>query len=303
MVCFGQACIVSQSHRQEGIFYVAKKNAKAQPATESQPAAASFGAKQWLMIGAMVLMLSAAATIFYRNGAGKTAPVNEPVASSTEAAVVAAPTQPPTVPNVGATPYQMTIAQAVMVTEELDFGQPVPSIAEALTQIERGYAADDGKGRTFAILDAYGEPTADGRKLHISMHVSSEKSGVAYLRNKRNGQLIWQARIGKPGDPPAGAKNLMIYVANGQGGNHVLDGARGGGSALDTYLQNSQQKLRDVWPSGEEREVTFIYSACGCPVKVMVQRQGEIVRRTKPLPVIFPDDPAAVQTIAGIMKW
>ena len=281
---------------------MAKKKTKAQPATEAQPAASSFGAKQWLMIGAMVLMLSTAAAIFYRNSVGKTAPVSQSVA--TPAAAVAAPTEPPTVPNVGATPYQMTIAQAVMVTEELDFGQPVPSIAEALSQIERGYAADDGKGRTFAILDAYGEPTADGKKLHISMHVSSEKSGVAFLRNKRNGQLIWEARIGKPGDPPAAGKNLMIYVANGQGGNHVLDGARGGGgSVLDIYLQNSQQKLRDVWPSGEAREVTFIYSACGCPVKVMVERQGESVRRTKPLPVIFPDDPAAVQTIAGIMKW
>ena len=289
---------------------MAKKNAKAKPATQAQPAASSFGAKQWLALGAMVLMLSAAATIFYRNRISNTASVSTPpVAAPTEAVAAAVPTQPPTVPptapNVGATPYQMTIAQAVMVTEELDLGQPVPSIAEALQQIERGYAADDGKGRTFAILDAYGEPTADGRKLHISMHVSSEKSGVAYLRNKRNGQLIWEARIGKPGDAPAGAKNLMIYVANGQGGNHVLDGARGGGgnSVLDIYLQNSQQRLRDVWPSGEEREVTFIYSACGCPVKVMVERQGESVRRTKPLPVIFPDDPAAVQTIAGIMKW
>ena len=284
---------------------MAKKNAKAQSATIAPNAASSFGSKQWLALGAMVLMLSAAAAIFYRNSAGKTVPVIQPAA--TPAAVAAEPTQPPTVPNVGATPYQMTIAQAVMVTEEIDFGQPVPSIAEALQQIERGYAADDGKGRTFAILDAYGEPTPDG-KLHISMHVSSEKSGVAYLRNKRNGQLIWQARIGKPGDPPAGAKNLMIYVANGQGGgqggNHVLDGSRGGGgSVLDIYLQNSQQKLREVWPSGEEREVTFIYSACGCPVKVMVQRQGESVRRTKPLPVIFPDDPDAVRTIAGIMKW
>ncbi len=283
---------------------MAKKNAKAQSATEARPAAASFGAKQWLAIGAMVLMLSVAVTIFYRNRTDNTSSASAPPTVPVAAAPVVEPTQPPTVPNVGATPYQMTIAQAVMVTEELDFGQPVPSIAEALQQIERGYAADDGKGRTFAILDAYGEPTADGKKLHISMHVSSEKSGVAYLRNKRNGQLIWQARIGKPGDPPAGQKNLMIYVANGQGGNHVLDGARGGGgSVLDIYLQNSQQKLRDVWPSGAEREVTFIYSACGCPVKVMVERQGESVRRTKPLPVIFPDDPAAVQTIAVIMKW
>jgi hypothetical protein len=42
-----------------------------------------------------------------------------------------------------------------------------PSIAEALTQIERRYQPDDGQGRTFAALDAYGEATPDG-KLHMS---------------------------------------------------------------------------------------------------------------------------------------
>jgi hypothetical protein len=285
----------------EGTFYVAKKNAKARSAATEPVSATAFGAKQWLALGAIVLMLSAAATIFWRSRTDNTPSANRPAVTST--AAIAAPTQPPTVPNVGATPYQMTVAQAVMVTEELDFGQPVPTIAAALQQIERGYAADDGQGRTFAILDAYGEPTADGKKLHISMHVSSEKSGVAFLRNKRDGKLIWQARIGKPGDAPAAGKNLMIYVSNGQGGNHVLDGTRGGASVLEVYLKDSQQRLRDVWPDGAEREFTFIYSACGCPVKVMVQRQGDRTRRTTDLPVIFPDDPDAVRTIAGIMKW
>ena len=60
----------------------------------------------------------------------------------------------------------MEVAKAVMVTAELDFGPKVPSIAEALNQIERRYQPDDGQGRTFAVLDAYGEPTPDG-KLHI----------------------------------------------------------------------------------------------------------------------------------------
>ncbi|NOT59079.1 MAG: hypothetical protein HOP19_02515, partial [Acidobacteria bacterium] len=232
---------------------MAKKKTKATPATTALTAGSSFGAKQALALGAIVLMLSAAATIFFRSKAGTTTSVNQPVATPA-ATAAAAPTEAPPAPNVGATPYQMTVAQAVMVTEEIDFGQPVPSIAAALQQIERGYAPDDGQGRTFAILDAYGEPTTDGKKLHISMHVSSEKTGMAFLRNKRNGQLIWQARVGKPGDPPAGAKNLMIYMANEQGGNHVLDGARGGASVLDTYLQNSQQKLREVWPDRTERE-------------------------------------------------
>src|SRR5947209_2639206 len=55
----------------------------------------------------------------------------------------------------------MAINTAVMVTVELDFGPVVPSIAEALSQVERRYTPSDGRGRTFAILDAYGEPTAD----------------------------------------------------------------------------------------------------------------------------------------------
>jgi hypothetical protein len=282
---------------------MAKKSSNKKNTQTVAPAPAGLGVKQYLALGAMVLMLSAAAAIFYRSQAAKPAPATPPATTTmTPVAVATTPLEPQTAPNLGATPYQMTVAQAVMVTEELDFGQPVPTIAQALEMIERGYSPDDGQGRTFAILDAYGEPTANG-KLHISMHVSSEKTGLAYLRNKRNQQLIWQARIGKPGDPPAGAKNLMIYMANGQGGNYVLDGTRMGASVVDTYLQNSQQKLRDVWPDGAEREFTFVYSACGCPVKVMVQRQGEATRRTKDLPVIFPDDPAAVQTISRIMKW
>src|SRR5262245_39723560 len=60
----------------------------------------------------------------------------------------------------------METAQAVMVTVELDFGPRIPTIAEALKEIDRKYQPDDGRGRTFAILDAYGEPTPDG-KLHM----------------------------------------------------------------------------------------------------------------------------------------
>src|SRR5262245_51982023 len=62
------------------------------------------------------------------------------------------------------------VAQAIMVTVELDFGGKPPSIKEALKEVERRHQPDDGKGRTFAILDAYGDPTPAG-KLHMSMHV------------------------------------------------------------------------------------------------------------------------------------
>ncbi len=43
----------------------------------------------------------------------------------------------------------MPVNEAVMVTVELDFGKPVPTIAQALTEIERKYKPKDGTGRTF----------------------------------------------------------------------------------------------------------------------------------------------------------
>ena len=49
--------------------------------------------------------------------------------------------------------------------------------------------------------------------------------------------------------------------------------------------------------------MTFIYSACGCPVKVMCRRVGERTVRTKDMPVIFPDDPAVVGVITKLMGW
>lgn len=259
-----------------------KKTTLPATATAAAPAPAQSN-NQWLAIAAIILMLGTAGFIFYRTFGSKAA--NSAESTSGAAAL-----------------SKMNVAQAVMVTEELDFGQPVPTIAQALNEIERGYAPDDGVGRTFAVLDAYGEPTADG-KLHISMHVSSEKPGTGFLRFKRTGKILWQARIGNPGDPPAGGKQLNIYVDNGAGGSLVLDGSRGGASVLDVFLKDSPQKLRDVWPDKTVREFTFVYSACGCPVKVLVRREGDRTERVKDLPVIFPDDPPAVQTIAQLMKW
>jgi hypothetical protein len=275
---------------------MARKKKKPQQAAQPVTANSKQDAKQWLAVGAMITMLAVAVALFYHTffntkKSGKTA-------ASAQANQAANATQQGASPEVN----KMNIAQAVMVTQELDFGQPVPSIAQALNEIERGYVPDDGQGRTFAVLDAYGEPTPDG-KLHISMHVSSEKAGTGFLRFKRTGQILWQARIGNPGDPPAGAKNLMIYMDNGAGGSYVLDGTRGGASILDVFLKDSQQKVRDVWPDQTVREFTYVYSACGCPVKVLVRRAGERTARVKDTPVMFPDDPAAVQTIAQLMKW
>jgi hypothetical protein len=61
--------------------------------------------------------------------------------------------------------------------------------------------------------------------------------------------------------------------------------------------------VSEFWPDGAEREVTYIYSACGCPVKVVAKRVGDRTVRTKDTPVIFPDDPAAVAVITQLMRW
>lgn len=273
---------------------------KKQPQATATTTTPALDSKQALAIGAMILMVSAAAGIFYRTFSTPAKPAATAPSTTTASAAQPPATPPATDP---AAPNKMTIAQAVMVTEELDFGQPVPTIAQAMLEIERGYVPDDGVGRTFAVLDAYGEPTPDGKLLHISMHVSSEKPGTGFLRFKRTGKVLWQARIGNPGDAPAGQKQLKINVDNGAGGALVLDGSRGGSSILDVYLKDSTQKLREVWPDKTVREFTYIYSACGCPVKVLVRREGERTQRVKDTPVIFPDDPDVVQTIANLMKW
>jgi hypothetical protein len=199
----------------------------------------------------------------------------------------------------------LEVAQAVMVTVELDFNGPPPSIADGLRQIERRSRPDDGLGRTFAILDAYGEPTADG-KLHISMHVSTEKPGMAALVFRRTGEALWKTRVVPATHPPSSSfagKNLMIMVADEHGKNYLLDGSKGTASILDAIVRDLAVPVRDFWPDGDEREVTFFYSACGCPVKVKARREGEKTVRTSELPVIFPDDPAVVSTLARLMGW
>ena len=199
----------------------------------------------------------------------------------------------------------MEVNQAVMVTVELDFGSTLPTVAEALREIERRHQPDTGTGRTFAVLDAYGEPTPDGKKLHMSMHVSSEKPGIGSLVFKRTGAVLWSSRI----VPSTNASStfsgnaLTIYVGNDTGRLWTVDGSSNPASVLEASIKEVGQPLRELWPEDNEREITFIYSACGCPVKVMCRREGERTVRTKDLPVIFPDDPAAVSLISRLMRW
>ena len=199
----------------------------------------------------------------------------------------------------------MEVAQAVMVTVELDFGAKPPSIAQALREIERRYEPADSKGRTFAIIEAYGEPTTNG-KLHISMHVSAEKPGVGALVFRRTGEILWKTRIIPATHPPASSfagKELFIMLDDEKGKSFVLDGSKSATSIMDVVIRDTGMPVLDFWPNAAERQVTFFYSACGCPVKVLARRVGDKTVRTKELPVIFPDDPEVVATISRLMGW
>ena len=203
-------------------------------------------------------------------------------------------------------PPTMPVNEAVMVTVELDFGPKIPTIAEALQEIERRHQPEQGSERTFAILDAYGEPTPDGKKLHISMHVSSERPGVGSLIFKRTGEVLWSSRIAPSTNTAKGAftgKDLKIFLDDGANKLLTVDGSAGPSSILEASIKELGAPLASVWPDGAEREMTFIYSACGCPVKVMVKRVGDRTMRAKELPVMFPDDPTVMTFIKQLMRW
>lgn len=254
---------------------------------------------RWFIAVVGVVVAGAAAAFLLnsnqQSGAQRTSPPAQVPAQPASAPQNAEPTPPSEL-------LTMEVAKAVMVTAELDFGPNTPSIAEALREIDRRYAPTDGTGRTFAILDAYGEPTPDG-KLHISMHVSSEKPGMGSLVFRRTGEVLWQSRIVASSQPAAAAKNLGILLDNGSGTTYTVDGSSNPASILDARVKELNVAVSQFWPDGAEREVTFIYSMCGCPVKVMARRVGSRTVRTKEMPVIFPDDLAAAATIGRLMGW
>jgi hypothetical protein len=90
---------------------------------------------------------------------------------------------------------------------------------------------------------------------------------------------------------------------NGQGKLVTVDGSNNPATILDANVKEAGIPVRAFWPDGADREVTFIYSACGCPVKVMTRRVGDRTERIKDMPVIFPDDPSVVTLISKIMAW
>ena len=269
--------------------------------TNRQPAG---DLKRWIAVAGVVLAIGIGAAVLLVGRANRTgeSPKTTPGANASTNNGSAPQSAPaPDQPKPPSDLVTMDVAKAVMVTVELDFGPKVPSIAEALTQVERRYQPDDGQGRTFAVLDAYGEPTPDG-KLHMSMHLSSEKPGGGQLVFKRTGEVLWRGKI-NPTSQPVQPKNLTMLLDNGKGTTYTVDGSTNPSSIIEARVKPGDRPVRDIWPDGQEREMTFIYSACGCPVHVLVRRAGDRTVRVKDMPVIFPDDPAAVQLITRFMRW
>lgn len=288
--------------------YMAKNRKKASSSRRA-PARATGNSRWWIVALAAALAIGVVAVVVATRKSDNTPP---PASSGAAPAPNTNSASAPTPPAAPATPAPTTpgapkmetmeVAKAVMVTVELDFGPKIPTIAEALREIERRYQPSDGQGRTFAILDAYGDPTPDGKKLHMSMHVSSEKPGTGSLVFKRTGEVLWNSRI-TPAATPPGPKELKVFIDNGKGSAQIIDGSNNPASILDAVVRDLRMPVRDYWPDGEEREVTIIYSACGCPVKVMARRVGNRTARVSDRPVIFPDDPAAVTVVSRLMGW
>ena len=240
-----------------------------------------------------------------QSGAGAIAPGGSPppVAAPSPPAAVANPPAETAVAPSASDVTSMPINTATMVTVEIDIGSPPLTVATALAAIERRYEPDDHTGRTFSILDAYGEPTRDGKKLHISMHVSSEKTGLGSLVDRRNGQVLWSVAIVPSQDMKSAKQDLTILIDNGSGKQLVVDGSTNPRTIMEATIREGAVPMRQYWPDGEEREVSFIYSACGCPVKARVKRTGDTTVRIEDGHVMFPDDPAALQLIRRLMGW
>ena len=123
---------------------------------------------------------------------------------------------------------------------------------------------------------------------------------------RRTGEVLWRSKIvlGSRSEAPALEKrSLLILVDDGTGKSLTIEGSNNPVTILDANIKEMGVPLSSIWPDGTEREFTFLYSACGCPVKAMVRRVGNKTVRAKELPVMFPDDPAALSVISRLMTW
>src|SRR5213079_2383762 len=119
-----------------------------------------------------------------------------------------------------------------------------------------------------------------------------------------SGEVLWQSRI-DAGTNTAKftGNNLMILLGDDLGHTITVDGSHNPKSILEAGIKGQNVPVSAFWPDGVERETTFLYSACGCPVKVLAKRVGDHTVRSKDLPIIFPDDPAVLKLINRLMGW
>ncbi|MCX6275799.1 MAG: hypothetical protein NTV09_11400 [Bacteroidetes bacterium] len=200
----------------------------------------------------------------------------------------------------------MMLQESVMVTVEENFGPTALTIADALFLIERKYSPFDNQGRTFAILDAYGNKLPDGR-MHISMHISSEKAGGAQLILSSTGKVLWNCKIypKKDGTKVAAQKQLNIYIEreNEKDKYYTVDGSGNPATIFNCKLNETKASVNDYWKDNTVKEFIFIYSACGCPVHVKFLRKGNKTVFQSGDNVIFPDDSAVLAVIRRLMAW
>ncbi|HEU0011691.1 MAG TPA: hypothetical protein VFT34_17885 [Verrucomicrobiae bacterium] len=198
----------------------------------------------------------------------------------------------------------MEAAQSVVVVKDLGFGRQPPRLEDVVRDIERHSQPEDGHGRTFAILEAFTQPDLETSNINLCLRISTEKPGIGQITYRRTGKELWKCRITPATHkPPFTGGSLTIYFDVGDGKVFTVDGSTGPSSILTAMLKEPGVQIGPIWPEGEVRELTFTYSACGCPIKVKCRRAGEGTARTDATQVIFPDDPAAMQVINALMKW
>lgn len=279
-----------------------RKNGRESEAARGAPPATPR--PRWLVPAVLVAAVAVAAAVYFATR-DRAEPEPKPAPSTARdgAAGGALP--------VATSTATMETGRPIAVRLELDYGPKVPAVEQALADVDRRYTPDDGKGRTFAILGADGWTAPDG-KLVVELSISSEKAGYGALVFRPTGAVLWSARIvGAPAPLP---EDLTILVDDGTSKGLTVDGSKDPPSVLEATILETGAPVTQVWRDGEERDLAFLYSACGCTVRARARREGDrAVRvastrkdgtvRPAELPVIFPDDPKVAATVERLMKW
>jgi hypothetical protein len=199
----------------------------------------------------------------------------------------------------------MEANQSVVVVKDLGFGKQPPSLPDVVRDLERRWQPDDGRGRTFAILEVFTQPDIVTSNFNLCLRISTEKPGLGEIYDRRTSQPLWKSRIIPASHPSTFTPGaLTVLFDNGADKTFTVDGSTGPPTIFEATLKESGVPVGQVWPEGEVRDLSFIFSACGCPIHVKCRREGSRTTRAEPASqLIFPDDPAAVQVISQLMQW